>query len=178
MDTFIEQIVQKKKGAKEFAVIFGCVLGVLLVLVVGFLFLGTIGLMLALLAGVGAFYAITAQNREYEYSVTNGYIDIDEIIGKRKRKRQVSVSGSKLECLLPYDPARGAKGTFQRTLVAAPSAAESGLWYFTYHSKKNGHTLVIIRPDERVLRAIYAGLQKLVSLDTDRALREQGLSLK
>ena len=178
MDTFIEPSVQKKKGAKEWLIIVATVLGALIVLAAGTLFLGGIGLLLFMLAAVGAYYLITAQNREYEYSVTNGDIDIDEIIGKRKRKRQVSVSGRKLECLLPYNPARAASGNFQRTLVAAPSLNESGLWYFTYQSKKNGHTLVVFRPELRVLRALHGGLQKLVQMETDRAMREQGLSLK
>ena len=53
---------------------------------------------------------------------------------------------------------------------AAPSAAEPGLWCFTYSSKKNGRTMVVFQPEERVLGALKAGLTKLVQLDMNRKL--------
>ena len=62
--------------------------------------------------------------------------------------------------------------------MVAPSLQEEGLWCFTYHSKKNGHTFVVFRPDQRVLCALYEGLPKLVQMDTYRAARELGVELK
>ena len=112
-------------------------------------------------------YIIGSQNIEYEYCVTNGDIDVDCIIARRKRKRIVSVSGRKVESLLPYDANKGTAG-YQRVVVAAPSLQESGLWCFTYHSKKNGHTLVVFQPDDRVKDSFYEGLPKLVQLDWDK----------
>jgi hypothetical protein len=86
------------------------------------------------------------------------------------------VAGRKVRALAPYDPAKPL-GKFQRTVMVAPSLNESGLWYFTYHSKKNGDTLVVFMPDDRVLSALYEGLPKLVQMDTARAAREAGISL-
>ena len=79
-----------------------------------------------------------------------------------------------MRALAPYDPAKPL-GKFQRTVMVAPSLNEEGLWYFTYHSKKNGDTLVIFMPDDRVLGAFYDGLPKLTQMDTARAAREAGL---
>lgn len=180
MDTFFEQIVRKKKSAAQWLLIVG-VLVLALILLVLVLQLRSVTLLVPLLVcgiGFGAWWLITEQNREVEYSVTNGDIDIDEIIARRRRRRIVSVTGRKIEMLLPYEPGKVNEHGFQRVVTAAPSRRETGLWYFTYHSKKNGHTLVIFQPQPRVLKALYAGLPKLVQMDTDRALREKGITLE
>lgn len=178
MDTFIEQIIQKRKGGKEYAIIFGVIVLGLLLIVACWLFLPMLTIFVLAGVGFGGWYLITEQSKEFEYSVTNGSIDVDMIIARRRRKRVVSVSGSKLEALLPYDPSHPVNAAaYQRVVMAAPSDREEGLWYFTYHSKKNGHTMVIFQPEQRVLQALYSGLNKLVQMDTARAAREQGILL-
>ena len=176
MDTFFEQIVKKKKGAREWAIIIGILLAAAALLVLAFWFVGS----LIIIAGVGivygAWWLATTQNVEYEYCVTNGDIDVDAIIARRKRMRLVSVSGRKIRALGPYDPQKPL-GKMQRTVMVAASVNEPGLWYFTYHSKRNGDTLVVFQPDDRVLGALYDGLPKLVQMDTARAAREAGLSI-
>ena len=176
MDTFIEQIVQKRKTGVDWLITVGLILAVLVLSFVSWLFLP--GFSLFIMGGsiFGAWWLISGRNLEFEYSVTNGDIDIDQIIAKRKRKRLVSVSGRKVESLLPYDPAK-TQTAYQRVVMVAPSTQEDGLWCFTYHSKKNGHTLVIFQPDERVLKALFGGLQKLVQMETTRAARELGIVL-
>lgn len=176
MDSFFEQIVKKKKGGKEWAIIVAVIVAALVLEVLAFAFLG--GLIVIATVGIayGAWWLATTQNIEFEYCVTNGDIDIDTIVAQRKRARLVSVAGRKILALAPYDPAKPL-GKFQRTVMAAPSLDEDGLWYFTYHSKKNGDTLVIFKPDDRVLGAFYEGLPKLVQMDTARAAREAGVTI-
>ena len=174
MDTFIEQIVKKKKTPMEWFVVGGTALVAVVLVLAVWLFAAPLVLFALAGAGFGAWWLITNQNNEFEYCVTNGDIDIDRIIAKRKRQRLVSVAGRKVESLLPYDPAKSTAG-YQRVVMAAPSLKEPGLWSFTYHSKKNGHTLVVFQPEQRVLKALYAGLPKLTQMDTRRAMREQGL---
>ncbi len=173
MDTFVEQIVAKKKGAKEIAVIAGTIFLIVVLVFVLFMFLGYFSLVIDMLLIYGAWWLITSQNIEYEYSVTNGDIDIDQIIAQRKRKRVVSVAGSKIETAGPYNPAEFAARHFDRTVMAAPSEAAPGVWYFTYHSKKSGSTLVIFQPEERVMDAFKAALPKLLMLDVSRKLAQQ-----
>lgn len=178
MDSFTEQIVKKKKSAGVWALIIGVALLAVVLILVGFLVVGRVPLLFTIIAmgvGGGAWWLVTEQNREFEYCVTNGDVDIDEIIAQRRRRRIVSVRGSKVELLLPYEELR--EQGFQRQVMAAPSMQESGLWCFTYHSKKNGRTLVVFQPNERVLTALYGGLQRPVQIETDRALQAKGLSL-
>lgn len=174
MDSFCEQIVQKKKGAKEWIIIVAVIVGALALLFVAFLF--NFLILALLVVGYGAWWLITTQNIEYEYCVTNGDIDVDQITARRKRKRLVSVSGRKIQSLLPFD-STAPMGKYQRVVMVAPSLTAEGLWCFTYHSKKNGNTFVVFQPNERVLRELYAGLPKLVQMDTDRAARGLGMDL-
>ena len=179
MDTFIEQIVKKKKTPVEWLAIVGVILGALIVIAAATLFMGFLSVLYPLLviaAGYGAWWVITNQSHEYEYCVTNGDIDIDRITARRKRKRVVSVAGKKIECVLPYGETPINRAAYGRVVVAAPSEQETGLWYFTYHSKKNGHTLVIFQPENRVLQALYKGLPTLVQMDTKRAMNEKGIA--
>ena len=102
MDTFFEQIVKKKKSPAEWAIM----VGTLVVAVVLLLAMLNIPILMAMPIlptiiivgiGYGGWWLITGQNMEFEYCVTNGDIDIDLIIAKRKRKRIVSVVGRKVE---------------------------------------------------------------------------------
>lgn len=180
MDTFFEQIVKKKKTPAEWAIIIGTIVvaAVLLLAILNIPNLMVIPILPTLIMvgiGYGGWWLITSQNNEFEYCVTNGDIDIDLITAKRKRKRIVSVVGRKVESLLPYDAAKVNEKTYQRVVIAAPSKKEAVLWCFTYHSKKNGHTLVVFQPDQRVLRALFDGLQSLVKIETRRAMQEKGI---
>ena len=174
MDSFFEQIVKKRKGAKEWAIIAAVILAALALLFLALMYLGSLIIIATVGIAYGAWWLATTQNVEFEYCVTNGDIDVDMIVARRKRKRLVSVAGRKIRALAPYDPQKPL-GKFQRTVMVAPSLSEEGLWYFTYHSKKNGDTLVIFQPDDRVLGAFYEGLPKLTQMDTARAAREAGL---
>ncbi len=183
MDTFFEQIVKKKKSTAEWLVMGGTVVAAALLL---FVIINVPILMampivpVALIMGIGygGWWLMTSQNKEFEYCVTNGDIDIDIIIAKRKRNRIVSVAGRKVTSLVPYAPTAVDEKAYQRVVVAAPSAKETGLWCFSYHSKKNGDTLVVFQPDERVLHAFFAGLPSLVKIETRRAAQEKGIILE
>ena len=169
MDTFVEQIVAKKKGGKEYGIIFLVILAALVLTAALFLLFPPL-MVLVVGIGYGAWWLITSQNVEYEYSVTNGDIDIDQITAQRKRKRIVSVSGEKIETFAPYNAAEYTNRHFDRTVMAATSPDAQGVWCFTYHSKKNGNTLVIFEPEDRVINALKGGLSKLLQLDINRKL--------
>ena len=171
MDVFVEQLVKKKKSVGQIAAIVSTVVLALVLLGLSIVMIMVIG-PFAAFAVVGVFYLawylLTAQNIEYEYCVTNGDIDIDQIVAQRKRKRIVSVSGKKIQSAGRYVPAQWANRPMDRTVIAAPSDREDNLYYFTYHSKKRGNTLVVFQPDDRVKTSFYEGLPKLVQLDFEK----------
>lgn len=174
MDTFIEQIVAKRKGGKEIGiilltVIFGTIFllsltmlmmtQTLLVSLVPFVWIGVI---------FGAWWIITQQNIEFEYCITNGDIDIDVIISRRRRKRIVSVRGSKIEDAGKYRPEQWQNRKVDRFVMTASSLGAENLRYFTYHSKKRGQTLVVFEPNERVSDEFRKGLSGPVRMVWDK----------
>lgn len=176
MDAFVEQIVKKKKGGKEIGIIVGSLilLAVLLFLVYFFLipYIRQFFIILAAAAIYGEWWLITEQNVEYEYSVTNGDIDVDQITARRKRKRIVSVPGAKIESLEPYRAEAYAGRQFDRRVMAATSETAEGVWCFTYRSKKNGHTLVLFQPEQRVLETLRTGLSATLQRELDKKLQQ------
>lgn len=171
MDIFVEQLVKKKKSTGQILAIIAIIIAAVFLLAISILFIGVVGAFAAfIIVGVfyGAWYLLTAQNIEYEYCVTNGDIDIDRIVAQRKRQRIVSVSGKKIESAGHYVPEQWVGRQIDRTVIAAPSDHEDNLYYFTYHSKKRGHTLVVFQPDDRVKDSFYEGLPKLVQLDFNK----------
>ena len=171
MDSFVEQLVVKKKSIGQIIAAVGIFAIAILLLALSVLLIRVVGALSAILiTGVfyGAWYLLTAQNIEYEYCITNDSIDIDCIVAQRRRKRIVSVNGKKIESAGKYLPAEWENRSMDRVVVAAPSKNEDNLYYFTYHSKKKGRTLVVFQPDDRVKESFYQGLPRLVQLDWDK----------
>ena len=170
MDSFSEQLISRRKTAIDYVLLFLITLGGVLsvFVVVRFLFFLT-AICFLLLVGIGwlAWYAITSMNVEYEYTVTNGDIDIDQIIGKRKRKRLVSVPHTRIESLFPYSEQALAGKNFDRIVMVA-SHKSAVTWCFTYRSKKSGHTLVLFEPNERVFTELFNGLPRLMQMEIEK----------
>lgn len=168
MDTFVEQIIVRKKTTSQ--VVYAVLIMALtsLLITFSFLMIGSLALILVFGLGYGMWWLLSGMNIEYEYCITNGDIDIDKIIGRRKRERVVSVSLKKLETVGRYDPAQWKERGVDRTVIAAPSEKEEGLYCFSYRSKKRGHTLVIFQPNERVLAAFEQGLPRLLQKDLQK----------
>jgi hypothetical protein len=103
MDIFVEQIVKKRLGPKDYAIItatvfVGLVLIFLSLLIPAITFLVLIGVC------IGAYYLITSRSLEFEYSVTNGDVTIDKIINRRKRKHVISVDAHEIEEIGKFQP--------------------------------------------------------------------------
>ena len=97
MDRFSEQLVAKQPTGKDMF-LRGLYIAAAMLLIGAFVFfLGAFGMwiiVLALSAAViwGLVWLLQGTSVEYEYIVTNDDLDIDKIIGRRKRKRLITVS--------------------------------------------------------------------------------------
>ena len=100
MDTFLEKLVTRKKTLTDYLILAGTVIvGILLIMAaLTIQILVQLGLSLLLAAGIIflGYRIITSRNIEYEYIVTNGDLDIDIIVAKRKRKRIFSANCKEL----------------------------------------------------------------------------------
>lgn len=161
--------MSRKKGRKEIAAITGTIVLAVILVFVLLWFFNVFSLVFDILIVYGAWWLITGQNIEYEYQCH-----------KRRHRYRSDYSPSenargwcrsqeaRLKQRDQYNPAEFAGRSFDRTVVAAPSETEPGVWYFTYRSKKNGNTLVVFQPDERVMEAFKEALPKLLALEINR----------
>lgn len=110
MDIFLEYIIKKKNNSTDIAINIGIILLALILTYVLFtvsvaIKLGTFGFILV--AGIWflVYWFFTMKSKEFEYSITNGELDIDMIIAKRKRKHLLSAKLRQIElCANVHDP--------------------------------------------------------------------------
>lgn len=156
MDTFLEKLVAKKRTFTDNLITFGILTaGIILILVfLSIPLLNQLSVSFLLAAGVVylAYRLITARNIEYEYIVTNGDLDIDRIVSRRKRKRIFSASCKEFEILAKVSSNSFSQSvqSIKNRIDAASSPNSPDAWFATLNYKGE-RTLVIFEPDERML---------------------------
>ncbi len=160
MDIFLEYIVNRKKSAFD---IFKAVSILILTLVVLYfsLILYAVPMLstFALLIDAGIIYLgwlfISSINIEFEYSVTNGTVDIDKIINKRKRKRVLSFKVSEAEIIAPVNVNEHASifnSEFSK-VIDASSRSKFEDAYFAVIATDAGRTKVLFNPPAKMVDA-------------------------
>ena len=176
MDIFVEQIVKKAPNSKDTAkkvllVAAMCLLTAALAFVMMFM-PAFAGVALLLLCGVmyGGYYLITGLDVEYEYIVTNGEIDIDKIIAKRKRSRLITCKVSSFEAFGKYESAPDIDSSV--TIVSAVgtslSGAESEMWYADFTHASAGKVRLIISAEDKVIEAIRPFLPRQLKVNLNK----------
>ncbi|MGN0620411.1 MAG: hypothetical protein ACI4I9_00965 [Porcipelethomonas sp.] len=156
MDTFSEQLVKKRKSQgdsmKKLIIIVSAVIICLFFAFMSLMYIEfAVMVVIAFFAvGFGAYWLITGLNIEYEYSITNGEIDVDKIIAKRKRAHMLSVEVKNFTAFGTYESADdGFSGT---TVMAAGEDEE--IYYADFNSEEYGETRLVFSPDEKFMKCI------------------------
>lgn len=164
MDNYCEQLVEKRKTGSDIArmvlVSLGLILGAS-----AFMFLAIyFGIMVMVIFAVGLLalgvWLVTGMNVEYEYIVTNSEMDIDKIIGRRKRKRMITVDLTKVNDFGGYPPAEDIDAD---TTVHATTGFEKNAHYLLVEHNDYGKVKVIFNPNEKMREAIAHELPKALS---------------
>lgn len=158
MDNFSEQLVTRKetksdKVSRIGTLITGSLFTLCLVLL-GLLQLSqpVITLMFLLLAAAGGYMTyLLVQGRyvEYEYTFTNGELDIDKIIAQKKRKELLTVEVRNFSDFGKYS--FDMEETEDMTVVYATDNIISNEYYADFEHKEYGRTRLIFVPDEKML---------------------------
>ena len=170
MDTFMEKLVTRKKTMTDYLIITATVIGSLLLIfvVLSIPILMRMGLSLLLAAGAAylGYWVITSRNIEYEYIVTNGELDIDIIISKRKRKRIFSASCKDFDIVSPVKSSRFDQSVQSiSNRIDASSSIDSPDAYFITLNYKGEKTLVIFEPTEKMLNNFRIFIPRKVFLN-------------
>lgn len=171
MDIFCEQIVKKKKSTTEILAVLaiwvgGWILCAALVLA-GLTVMSGRFFMPSLLLCAGVVYGVmklTARfNLEYEYSVTNGVLDVDKIINRSDRKRMISAQINQFDRFDVWDAQKAAHDQTHYdltvTAVADPQGTDPIYVAVTRHPVK-GRVRIIFQPGEKVLTTVQQALPR------------------
>ena len=176
MDSFVEQIVKKTPNSKDtakkvFIVVAMCLLSALLAFVMMFI-PAFAGISFLLLFGVmyGGYYLITGCDVEYEYIVTNGEIDIDKIIAKRKRSRLITGKVSSFEAFGKYEnaPDIDSNVTIVNAVGTSLSGNETEMWYADFTHASAGKVRLIISAEDKVIEAIRPFLPRQLKVNLNK----------
>lgn len=165
MDVFIEKIVKKKSDAKSTALTVLIIVGVLILSVIGLTFAGSFGIFIVAGLIYGAWFLITSFQVEYEYSLTNGELDIDTIIAQRKRKRILTIHCKEFEMLAPYNESHKRETetpSLKKKIYACTSLNEEGLYFAIFNTTDFGKTLLVFEPDDRMLASFKSYIPRKV----------------
>lgn len=158
LEGFYESIVKYQKKPKDYLVdvgfvaagFFGAVAAYYIGLLIGLKYIGLGAAFFALFFGLRA---AIFHYWEYEYIVTEGTVDIDQIIAKQKRKRMVSFDSRECEIIAPVN--RGQWFNDYKTLPVSSYVANDAHPdnYFAVFERVGARTVVIFQPTEDMVAA-------------------------
>ncbi len=160
MDTYCEQLVKIKKGAKFYFLTFAIWFAVLIIALLSFAFLRILSAVIVVAAGYGAYYLNGFLSIEYEYIITNGTLDIDIIYSKRSRKRIASLELTDVESIEKYKGEALDKNRYKGVYFACNKDDTNA--YKLVFSGDSGLKTAVISPNDRTRTEIVKFVPKFV----------------
>lgn len=166
MDNFAEQLVRKQPNSsdnfKRVVTFIGGIVVTILLVVLAFINLGNIlcflGLVLAAGSGYGTYFLVEGMYIEYEYTFTNGELDIDKIIAKKKRSELVTAEVRKFTAFGKYTD--NMEESDDMTVVISSDNIASHEYYADFDHEEYGKTRLIFSPNEKMLENIKKTLPR------------------
>lgn len=156
MDMFTEVLLKRKKHFKEYLIIVPLVIVGVIGTLAYYIFLSG-----GLLAGVGlaavvfmwwGIYLIYSKNNlEFEYTVTNGDVDIDMIIAKRKRKRLISFNAKSIQLMAPVEQLISER--FDKEIDASAHDERFDVYFIDVQTRE-GRVKILVNPSEKMLNIL------------------------
>jgi len=175
-DVFVEQLVRRQRPGGETMFKLGTVFAGLVLITAAFLLAKNFFPVLFALVIILEFFAFVYTVKEYEYSFINGDVDIDKILGRRKRSTVLSVSCKEITAMAPCAGHESTlQGSFTRTVDAAIGAKASDRWYFISERQDGSRELVYLSPNDRLLAAFkgYLGRKMEYTLPEEQVPSEE-----
>lgn len=165
-DVFLEQLVKRKMTPFDMLmnalIILAAIAAVILLmgplqaLIPDF---ASIFLLCSIGAVIGAIYLIYSKNVEFEYIYTNGELDVDTIIARRRRKRLVSVTCDNVTDIGIYRSDNTRQASCSKVIDATSGEGKES-WYMVLPHRVFGTTMLIFEPNAEMLECLKTGLPK------------------
>lgn len=178
MDNFAEQLVKRQPtGADRIKTCIILILGMLLTflaLIAGFVF-SFLLLFVAVALGVGTFFLYRNSIVEYEYTFTNGELDIDKIINQTKRKEMLTISVSKFTAFGKYTDNVPDETEDMTTVFATDNIVENE-YYADFQHETYGNTRLVFVPNEKMVSNIVKFLHPSIKNKVKQEVQSSYLS--
>lgn len=162
-DVFVEEIVARKPDMKSRLIKIGIFVAGILLCALSFMYIPVVFPLCFMIVVVGCYIFIRQQHVEYEYSFTNGALDVDKIMGKRRRKRLVETDQHKITLMAPYTAEYENEATSYNIKTKYDCAALSNSaenWFIIFEERDGGYGFLVFRPTERLIEAMKTYLKK------------------
>lgn len=166
MDNFAEQLVKNNPtGSEKIRNIVCIIAGIAATVILAAYSLLSLNrglltfilIMVAAALGFFTFLFIRNTKVEYEYTFTNGELDIDKIIAQTKRKEMLSVSVGKFTDFGRYD-VNTPEETADMTIIMATDNIAEHEFYADFTHEYYGKTRLVFAPNEKVVSNIINSL--------------------
>ena len=153
--TFSEQLVSRASTgadkAKKILISVGAILIASILMWLSIIFAAYSLILLVFGVLGGGVYLVSNMDVEYEYIITDNEMDIDKIIGRRKRKRMITLDLSNAEAFGAYPTTEDIKVD---ATVHASTGYEKNAAYLTVQHSTYGRVMLIFNPNEKTREAI------------------------
>lgn len=165
-DVFIEHMIRQKKDGRDYAKMVGVVLLYFALIYLALVFIQFVAFLfpLIIIGGIyGVYWLISSLDREFEYIVTNGAIDIDVIIAKRRRKRVFAGDARNFEICAPVNSQEykdfqrtNEKDRSVKTIDASSRVNPEDVWFLVGKSSLDDKRyLVLFEPNKRIMDNLH-----------------------
>ena len=157
MDIIVEQLIRRKRQAKDFIKVFLCLVAATVIITMMILApFGNIVGTIIFFAGAALVYFLyhlgTSVNLEYEYCFVNGALDVDKIIAARKRKRLTELNARNIE-IMASTKNRAFRGYMNdrdiKKIYACSSVNDIDVFFVIYNYKEEKHML-LFNPNDKI----------------------------
>lgn len=169
-DVFIEEIVRRKSTTMSVMIKLTIILAAAFLSVLTFLFVPYIAPLLFAIICVAAYMLFRNQSIEYEYSFTNGDLDVDRITAKRWRKRMMETNCQKILVMAPYTPefeSEAMNHQVSKRLDFSSSSRAAGRWFLILENNEGTKTFAVLEPSERLLDGMKGFLRSKMKREKD-----------
>lgn len=156
-DTFVEELVVRRNSVKNLLLEVLIVLAAAALAAVVWLFLSPIFPAMLVILVFAAYLGIKFQGVEFEYSFTNGDLDVDKIMAKRKRVRMVEINQEQIKAMAPYTAEYESVAkdySVSQVIDASSSKNAAGRWFIIYENAEGKDVFLVIQPSKRFREAM------------------------
>ncbi len=156
-DIFVEEMVVRRKTLLNLLLSVLIVAAALCLAVLIWLTVPFVNSVLILILLFAAYLGIKFQYVEFEYSFTNGDLDVDKIMAKRKRKRVLEINQRQIKVMAPYTSEYESETKdykVSEVLDFSASKNAAGRWFMIYEKSDGSYAFAVLQPSKRLREAM------------------------